>query len=701
MLNELYSLSETIGNKGIAVKEWHREYKQLPKVSKKSPCIRIWLTEDGTIREIESLSADLVQNLRKFGNNQGTFPAFNIAPLYRLTDKEQIERLEAFEKDPFLLDLDEVKNWCVNNNWRSSLNKKVNNCLHGTSNRLLNFIIQQGAEQKNPVSDLIHIADSYSNESGNSFREALEKCVFGKLQRKEDIITALAILFHKGNPMAKDVEKDTGTLSVILDLFDWQQYGHPVASEYMTEWINEILLKAERLSNQPQLTDCMLDAFRTPFINVDEPMPSVRLKGFDVTLRTMFAGQPCQTRYGNIENSSYPIGHKNRALVKKSLEWLANEEREGITWQRVDKNEIVFVYPSRILDVPLKFASILGPQGNNNSISLESRFERVAEEFVATFRGIPPKQQPDYINVFAIRKMDKARSKVVFTRNCSPEQLIAAAKEWETGCRNTPESPVAPKKIPFPLQTAGIINNVWKQNGELANQGKTVVERMKYYQGLELLLDHTQESLIRYYLHILLSHSSGLLRYVGNWAHGGANRPKRMKDSEKQENEVGLVMSLIGLLLYKCGYRKEIYMESMAYLVGQLLKISDELHALYCRVVRDGKIPPQLVGSSLFVTASETPIQALAQLSVRINPYITWAKQYRAKNISNKGEESWRAGWYLSLYEDIANKILPKITESTRFDDLSKSQLFLGYLSSFPQREKSVTPSFNGEAEIL
>ena len=101
------------------------------------------------------------------------------------------------------------------------------------------------------------------------------------------------------------------------------------------------------------------------------------------------------------------------------------------------------------------------------------------------------------------------------------------------------------------------------------------------------------------------------------------------------------------------------------------------------------------------MTASETPIQALAQLSVRINPYITWAKQYRAKNISNKGEESWRAGWYLSLYEDIANKILPKITESTRFDDLSKSQLFLGYLASFPQREKSVTPSFNGEAEIL
>ncbi len=77
-------------------------------------------------------------------------------------------------------------------------------------------------------------------------------------------------------------------------------------------------------------------------------------------------------------------------------------------------------------------------------------------------------------------------------------------------------------------------------------------------------------------------------------------------------------------------------MENMAYLVGQLLKVSDELHTMYCQVVRNGDVPPQLAGSALFVTASETPNQALRQLSVRMNPYITWAKQYRYKNVNEK-----------------------------------------------------------------
>ncbi len=93
----------------------------------------------------------------------------------------------------------------------------------------------------------------------------------------------------------------------------------------------------------------------------------------------------------------------------------------------------------------------------------------------------------------------------------------------------------------------------------------------------------------------------------------------------------------------------------------------------------------------MFETASETPHQAIAQLSLRMNPYITWAKQYRFKNIITKNEESWRARWYLGLYEDAANKLHATMTDSTRFGDFEKAQLFIGYLASFPKRESSVT----------
>ena len=86
-------------------------------------------------------------------------------------------------------------------------------------------------------------------------------------------------------------------------------------------------------------------------------------------------------------------------------------------------------------------------------------------------------------------------------------------------------------------------------------------------------------------------------------------------------------------------------MENMPYLYGQLLKAADELQVLYCKVVRDGEIPPQLVGAGVFQSAVEMPVRTLSVLSQRIMPYYSWAKSYRWKKIETKGTESWKAQW--------------------------------------------------------
>jgi len=95
MLNELYSLSATLENKGITVEEWHDDYQEIPNVSDKSPCIRLWIADDGTLCDIETLTAELAGKIRKYGGKQGTFPVFNVFPLYRLINDEQIKNLEA------------------------------------------------------------------------------------------------------------------------------------------------------------------------------------------------------------------------------------------------------------------------------------------------------------------------------------------------------------------------------------------------------------------------------------------------------------------------------------------------------------------------------------------------------------------------------------------------------------------------------
>ena len=134
-------------------------------------------------------------------------------------------------------------------------------------------------------------------------------------------------------------------------------------------------------------------------------------------------------------------------------------------------------------------------------------------------------------------------------------------------------------------------------------------------------------------------------------------------------------------------------MNNLPYLYGQLLKAADELHACYCKVMRKGNYPPQLVGSSLFQSAAESPLRTLNLLSQRIIPYYAWAKSYRLKD----DEYSRYVGWIYNICENIMVKLQENWSPQTRFHDEDKAQLFIGYLSAFPKKEKNNT---NSEEEI-
>jgi hypothetical protein len=698
MLNELYALSRTLSSTGIDVPDWHRKYNDLPKVTDKAPCFRIWLTGHGKVKNIDEINADLALNLRKYGSKQGTFPAFNIVPLYRITDNAQIDALDSMLGNDTLLDLDKIKSLCVNNNWHKSLIQKIDNCILNWSDKLYKKIIEQNARDQSPVSELIECVKAFSasNAEGKvSFHSALECCAFDKLQKLENINMFLNILFHKGN-QEKTPSEDCGQLSVILDLAEWEKYGKPVTNEQTTRWINNILLKCDKNDNPYSPTENTLDAYGSAYSDVNEPMPEVNI-GFTVTLRTMFNAQHSQYRYRKIDDKSFPITKEHRADVKKALERIKQADNEGIMWQKADKEEIVFVYPSCLPEVSPKLAAVFAaPQSAGTQA--EARFEQLAEDVIKTLQGILPQDTPDNIRVFAVRKMDKARSKVIFNRHYSAEWFIKSAEEWQKGCKNLPKLVLyasSQKKnntklikktddeyfnplIPFPLTAPRIINNVWKQDGKRA-QGKALVKRMHYYQGIELLLDPDNEKVIRYYLHILLSHSTGLIQYMGDQQHRGRASPYN------EAKEVYFVVTVLGLFLYKCRYIVEEYMESIAYLLGQTLKISDELHALYSEIVRKGDIPLQLAGNALFITAIEKPVQALIQLGKRMKPYIAWAKYYRTQ----KKTDSETAGDYLLLYEDTMSKVNSILVDKIHFDDFAKAQVFIGYLAALTKRKKT------------
>lgn len=365
--------------------------------------------------------------------------------------------------------------------------------------------------------------------------------------------------------------------------------GIPAVSEKFVTGLNQCLLKADSLQRDGNETNA-IDAFGIPFQMVEEPMPSVKLAGgFDVTIRTMFKEQYCQTRYGKIENASYPISPFMRMELQAALEWISNAEQKNKNWMNIDRNEILFVYPSRMPQIQIAFVSAFGSPEDQS----ESFIERT-EKFIQELRK-----------------------------------------------SNLPKFPFGISKELDPLESSEVLNRFWKQNGEVATDR---FKPIPHYHGLELLMEPALP--ITADLHILWGKIVTLGPFLGTLC------AKRNFDHSIWKR-VREILSMLGLFLYRENIRKEEYMENTPYLYGQLLKTADALHMLYCKVVRDGDFPQQFVGSSLFQNASEMPARTLTLFSQRMMPYYAWAKSYQCKGINEPEKESWRARWLYSQYESV------------------------------------------------
>lgn len=676
LINELFSLEQALQAAGISAGRTAREYLLLPNATAKQPCVRVYVREDGSIKDFEAIDSEKVNRLKKYGNKQGSFPAFKIAALYRVTGKKgqvEVDKLKSLDS---LTVVERAKALCLEDNWSDKLIKKTNLCLKVRAKQLADSIEKHGEGRGAAMLHLAKIAQKFGKEDRIGFRQALEECALEKLRRREGTNLALTVLFYVGKENAKDPDNDRGSLSIILDLADWSSFVYPIAGEETTKEINHILMLAEQSSLGSRADLEAKDAFGAPYTRMKESMPEVRLRGFDVVLRTMFSEHPNQMRYRTSEGDSYPLSYENRQALSAALTWLSVPEREGITWTRADKDELVFAYPSSLPSVNTAFVKLLGAKGGGKIKS--ELFEKTAGKFVQSFRGLPANEKPKFIQVFTLRKMDKARTKVIYSRNYDAEHYVQAGVQWPLAYKNVPQMGFGDPFEPFPLDISDIVNSVWRQDGERAGRGKPIIKRMKYYEGIELLLN-PQEKVVRNYLSIMMQSAPNLALCASRLKLGKSVNRNYLGIQESAKT----VSTVLGILLFKCGRRKEKYMEETAYLLGQILKVSDELHALYGKIVRNNDVPPQLAGNSFYLMASDMPMRALAQLGVRMMPYLTWAKSYATRNKQDSG----LAGDYLSLYESFALKMKAIFDHDIKFGDSEKAELFLGYLASLPSVE--------------
>lgn len=694
MINELHQLSLAIKNANIEMKSWHRKYGEIPNISPQMPLYRVVLNQNRVLL-VDSVSQEKKSHIRKFGNNQGSFPHMNLASLFLLDEKEQIDKLKKIKSiKAEEINLADIKELCIQNNWESkNFKKKYKNCFETIPSELEKMLNNAPFA---PLNKLIEAAFPFKNS--DHFHAALTEKAFEMIEAKKDVEVALNLLFYakerKNTDSAnQEATSDYGRLSIILDSSELEDMGYSTIGSDFTNGLNHALLSAEKNS---QISSEEFDAFGKSYSKTTDPMPMINLAaGFSLSLRTMFKGQPNQYRYGKIENDTFPISIAKRNEIKDAFEYLSSKPLQNKTWIITGKDkdnkpdEVLFIYPNHFHN---EIPGLINPFAQTNFEEADqSDFEAQAKffiEYITETKEFDPEEYPDNIQIFMIKKLDKARSKVIYSRISSPDEIIRQSDIWQKAAKNLPIFYSGTAKIPFPIGISETMNRIWKQNGELSSDK---FKPVKSYHGLEMLFGLTKKEL-EFDLQVLLRNCQKLAVYAGNYF----NRYDH-PDTQKNIFKIKSTIVLIGMLLFWLDQRKEKYMNEYPYLLGQLLKASDNLHELYCYRVRDGNIPPQLAGGSLYMSAAEFPSQAISQLAQRMMPYLNWAKTHQNERIEKTrrnpdGTESAyigpSAGYYLHQYQNIANKLAQVISDKTRFSDFEKAGLFLGYLASFPKTSK-------------
>ena len=126
-------------------------------------------------------------------------------------------------------------------------------------------------------------------------------------------------------------------------------------------------------------------------------------------------------------------------------------------------------------------------------------------------------------------------------------------------------------------------------------------------------------------------------------------------------------------------------MSETAFLLGRLLSLSDVLHAKYCKVVRGGQLPPQLLGNQHYAMAVDRPDRALGLLGQRLRIYRAWAET--ANTTEENGIHVGIARWALKQMGSVTSGLHGKVPQRG-LNDTEKAEMLLGYLAREKKEEK-------------
>lgn len=710
MINELYELSKAL--------EHHRLLQSTtnPNISNigKADCLLFELDNYGVPQDIRVIAkADTAALWKHSKGNHNSFPAIRVQkPLMAISECEKINadewsKAKLSRKIDMLLELDytavnadctgiKISGWSIN-----ELSPVLTSAAPELAalKQILQSFPRTESQQCSFIQNILTFLHDY-----------IETC---NQETHINLIKKLLI----GDKDKKSGKYSSGCMTY-YDVYDIDEFENTVASPETQRALTELLNSCEsrNLSNEGSGIISPLSGAVTDGIGDKYPNPNMPVLGLTY-LYSKKSDTPCLNRYDMTGAQAFQAGKAEINAVNDAISFLTSESRKNKTWCTMidpnrDKPNLLLAYLADDPQNDAYLAEVLGSFADSEET--EKRFENLCKQVLGCIEDAMSekalrKNKQTKINLILLETLDPGRKQVVYESAITAEQLQENLLSWNDASHNCPpvEIRVRNKKecisfkpiCPGPGDICRLLKMHYTYSGKFdyIKQSRVTLHEIYQIYMPPHPTEKSQSELARHMLETVLENSRDFLGDIGNQIALEYSLPPGSASQNRVKQAMSFV-SLISILLYILGIRKEDYMLDTAFNVGQFLKLADILHKEYCIRVRNGgdkrkPLPAQLMGNEMLNIACKNPVEALNRLSERMRIYVAWATKAAQSDIPSN-----RPKWILHVFEEISLKIAANELPE-HFDSAQQAQVLLGYLSEIQYKKESDTNKSDTEEE--
>jgi hypothetical protein len=583
MLSEIYALHKSLERCGIEPEKIH------PWVTyhRRNDGFVVGINESGAVRRIEFHPKEkMAATWKLMPDFQRSFPVFNLKiPIWSpIQDAEDIRQLLEGKKGAERLT--RLKSICDQAEfYPHDKVYDIDKYIASLENRFSVFPSElqkslTASHQENSV--FWNLLDRVQKiaDSGQLFLQqlsdiAINNCMEGRLESLEVLEQLLLGKWHNTKKIY-----ESGDMSIVLDVDNYSDFKFRIFNEEIKKHVSKALFQKKKQKDSHD--KCSLSGLVGPLERKKFPVPKLPILGQSY-LFSMNKDAPCHYRYGKVSAENYLVNVDLTNELYSCFLFITDPKRKGQTWCSVpgsDKKErnllISYLEKMPISEIDFGF---LGDDQNT-----EGEFEANAKNVCDALKGKAAISSDDQLRIFVLKSVDKGRRQVLFNSVFSVSNILNGIEIWQKGARNHPSfSLVVPLKkgekakrynpfCPSPSVVMRLFHYQWIRNG-LDN---CTVQGCRLSDVYDLFFCSPQDDmkLSISFLRLFLQQTRPLLLGIG----GALNTETIKKYSIEAKKTTLFAISLLAILLYKLGYKKEEYMKGEAFKVGRILSLADTLH---------------------------------------------------------------------------------------------------------------------------